>query len=270
MDIIAASICCRGYLEDEVEGILELAPRIGYHLIELHGPMTWSVAAADAFDLASIHARIAATGLRCAGIYTPGWGGKDAGDVSERARAIADLARHAHALGGDHVTSSGAEPRGTPGALDRVGDCVGQVLERIGDLDLKLALEPHFGNTLQQPEDFARILDEFADPRVGVCVDTGHFHSAGVDTPALIRRFAPRVYNVHLKDHVGTTSVGIGRGEVDLAACVAALRDVRYAGDLTVELEVDDPQNLPLYTHEAYVYLHGLLGSKLAPRGDLS
>ena len=34
-------------------------------------------------------------------------------------------------------------------------------------------------------------------------------------------------------------------------------------GDLTVELEVSDPQNLPRYTQEAYVYLRGLLGMKL-------
>jgi sugar phosphate isomerase/epimerase len=47
---------------------------------------------------------------------------------------------------------------------------------------------------------------------------------------------------------------------------VAALREVGYRGDLTVELEVKDPQNLPRYTQEAFVYISGLLGSKL-PRG---
>ena len=57
--------------------------------------------------------------------------------------------------------------------------------------------------------------------------------------------------------------MGIGRGEVDLPAIVAALRAVGYAGGLTVELEVEDPENLPRYTQEAYVYLGGLLGQKL-------
>jgi sugar phosphate isomerase/epimerase len=101
------------------------------------------------------------------------------------------------------------------------------------------------------------------DRRVGICVDTGHFHSAGVNTLEFIREFAPRIYNVHLKDHRGTESVGIGRGEVNLAEEINALREINYAGDLTVELEVKDPQNLPRYTQEAYIYLSGMLGNKL-------
>jgi sugar phosphate isomerase/epimerase len=271
MELIAASICCRGYVADEVAGILELAPRLGYPAIELHGPLTWSVAAVEALDQAAVSAQIAAAGVRCAGIYTPGWGGCDDADVSARARAIATLARFAARLGGGHVTSTGAEPRGVPGALDRLLACVGQVLDLLDvDSPVKLTLEPHFGNTLQEPEDFAAVLDAWPDARLGVCVDTGHFHSAGVDIPAFIHRFAPRVHAVHLKDHIGTRSVGVGRGEIDLRAVVAALRDIGYRGGLTVELEVDDPQHLPLYTHEAYVYLSGLLGSKLAPRRDLS
>ena len=61
-------------------------------------------------------------------------------------------------------------------------------------------MEPHYGNVLEQPEDFERVLNALADPRLGVCVDTGHFHAA------------------HVKDHCGSVSVGIGRGEIDLPA----------------------------------------------------
>ena len=57
--------------------------------------------------------------------------------------------------------------------------------------------------------------------------------------------------------------MGIGRGEIDLAAVVNVLRKVGYTGGLTVELEVEDHENLPRYTQEAYVYLSGLLGQKL-------
>ena len=67
------------------------------------------------------------------------------------------------------------------------------------------------------------------DPRVGVCIDTGHFHSARVDTVAFIRRHASRIYNVHLKDHIGRVSVGIGRGEIDLASIISVLRSINYA-----------------------------------------
>ncbi len=264
MHIICASICYRGYAEDEIAATLDLAPGIGYKLMEIHGPATWSVPAVDAFDLPAMKARIEQAGMHCAGVYTPGWGGADEADVREHARAIARCARFAAALGGHHVTSTGAERRGTPGAPERVAECVRQVLAQLPrDLDVKLTLEPHYGNALQQPEDFEYVLGQFDDPRLGLCVDTGHFHSAHVDTVALIRHFAPRIYAVHLKDHIGTVSVGIGRGEIDLPAEVSALREVGYAGDLTVELEVQDLQNLPRYTAEAYVYLCGMLGMKL-------
>jgi sugar phosphate isomerase/epimerase len=264
MEIICASICYRGYAEDELAATLSHAPPIGYKLMEIHGPITWSVDAVDAFNLPSVRNRIATSGMRCAGIYTPGWGGKDDVDVQSRAHAIATCVRFAEVLGAHHVTSTGASPRGEPGALARVIACVRRALELIPeDSAVKLTLEPHYGNVLQQPEDFANVFDLIVDPRVGMCADTGHFHAAGVDTVAVIQNFAGRIYAVHVKDHIGAVSVGIGRGEVDLPREIEALRQVHYGGDLTVELEVEDPQNLPRYTQEAYIYLSGMLGKKL-------
>lgn len=264
MDIICASICYRGYAEDEVAATLERAPRIGYELMEIHGPILWSVDAARAFDVRAMKAQVEASGMRCVGLHTLGWGGKDGHDVQERAEAIAATVGYAQALGSDHITSTGASRREEPGALDRVIECVQQVLAQIpAESHVKLTLEPHYGNVLEQPDDFERILQAVPDPRVGICVDTGHFHSAKVDTIQFIREHCFRVYAVHLKDHLGTESVGIGRGEVDLRAIIAALDEVGYEGDLTLELEVEDPENLPRYTEEAYFYLKGMLGQKL-------
>ncbi len=255
MKIVCASICYRGYAEDEVAATLENAPRIGYRDMEIHGPATWSVAAVDAFDLPRMERQVRESGMRCAGIYSPGWGGMNDREVEEHARAIARCARFAVELGADHVTSTGAAPREEPQALDRVISCARRVLAQLSPASpVRLALEP---------QDFERVLGEIPDPRLGVCVDTGHLHSAGVDTVEFIQRFATRLYSVHLKDHVGAVSVGIGRGEIDLAAEVAALLEIGYTGDLTVELEVEDPENLPRYTEEAYIYLSGMLGRKL-------
>jgi len=264
MDIICASICYRGYADDEVAATLRLAPAIGYRQLEIHGPMLWSVEAVEAFDLPAVQRMIAASGMQCAGLYPPAWGGREEEDVRRRARAIARCVGFAEALGATHISTTGASPRGEPQALDRVSECVRQVLEMVpADSPVKLTLEPHWGNVLQEPEDFERILDDFPDRRLGACVDTGHFHSARVDTVAFIRSHAARIYAVHFKDHVGTVSVGIGRGEINLQAVVQVLREIRYHGGLTIELEVQDPQNLPRYTAEAYIYTSGLLGTKL-------
>jgi sugar phosphate isomerase/epimerase len=267
MNLICASICYRGFAEDEVQATLECAPKIGYHWMEVHGPLTWSVEAIQQFDLPGLKRRIQVSGMVCAGLYTPGWGGKDMGEVVDHADSIARCVGFAQELGATHVTSTGAERRVTPGGLERVIRCARMVVQTIPvNSKVRLALEPHFGNVLEQPEDFAKVLAACPDERLGVCVDTGHFHSAGVDIPAFIRRFAGRIYSVHLKDHIGTRSVGIGRGEIDLPGVIQALQSVGYSAGLTVELEVDDPENLPRYTEEAYFYLSGLLGQKLADR----
>jgi sugar phosphate isomerase/epimerase len=264
MDIICASICYRGFAEDEVAATLERAPSLGYRSMEIHGDAVWTPPAVKVFDLRGVEAHLKASGMRCAGVYTPCWGGADDREVDERAEAIASCVRFAEALGADHVTSTGASRRGEPGALERVIACARRVLRQVSArTTVKLCLEPHFGNVLEQAEDFDRVLAAVDDPRLGICVDIGHFYSASVDTIAFIRRHASKIYSIHLKDHQGTVSVGIGRGEVDLAAIVAVLREVGYQHGLTVELEVEDPQNLPRYTQEAYVYLNGLLEQKL-------
>ena len=267
MEIICASICYRGYADDEVQATLDLAPRIGYHWMEVHGPLTWSLEAIRQFDLPALQTRLRTSGMACAGLYTPGWGGQDDDDALAHAAAIARCAGFAQALGATHVTSTGAERRGTRGALERVIRCAQAVLQaQPAESAIRLALEPHFGNALEQPADFSAVLSACPDERLGVCVDTGHFHAAGVDMPAFIRQFAGRIYSVHLKDHLGPRSVGIGRGEIDLPGVLAALQATGYRGGLTVELEVDDPQNLARYTEEAYFYFSGLLGQKLAER----
>ncbi len=264
MNIICASICYRGYAEDEVAATLENAPKIGYKFVELHGPMTWTIEAIEAFAVADMKTKLDAARVTCAGLYPPGWGGSDVDDVREHARAIARAVGITESLGGTHISTTGASQRGDEGALDRVIACARQVMNLVPTTTpIKMTLEPHYGNVLQQPEDFARVFESVDDPRLGLCIDTGHFHSAGVDAPDTIRRFASRVHAVHFKDHIGTASVGIGRGEIDLAAVVTALREIGYDGGLTVELEVPDPENLPKYTEEAFIYISGLLGSRL-------
>ena len=90
--------------------------------------------------------------------------------------AIARCVEIAEGLGATHLTTSGAQRRTDAGALDRVIACVSEVLQRIpAESQIKLTLEPHHGNVLEQASDFQTILDAIPDERVGVCIDTGHF-----------------------------------------------------------------------------------------------
>ena len=87
----------------------------------------------------------------------------------------------------------------------------------------------------------------------------GHFTAAGVDMPAFVAEFGPRVFHVHVKDHVGLQSVPLGAGRTDNRAVLAALRRVGYRGHLSAELEVRDRANAVRYLREALPYMTRLL-----------
>ena len=57
MDIICASICYRGFADDEVAATLERRRRWATARMEMHGPATWTVPAVKAFDLPAVQAR---------------------------------------------------------------------------------------------------------------------------------------------------------------------------------------------------------------------
>jgi sugar phosphate isomerase/epimerase len=84
-------------------------------------------------------------------------------------------------------------------------------------------------------------------PSFGACVDTGHFIRSGIDPAEAIRRFGARVHGVHLKDFVaeGTLAEGciLGDGKLDLGAVFLALREIEFAGALSLEYE-ENPENV--------------------------
>ena len=152
---------------------LERAPAIGYRV---HGS-AWrrhvDPAGGEGVRFARRASQAEGVGHEVAGVYSPCWGGHDEADVAERAEAIVSVVRIAEALGADHVTSTGASPRGEPGGLERVIACVRDVLARIpARTPVRLALEPHFGNVLEQPEDFERSWRPSATIRGWACAST--------------------------------------------------------------------------------------------------
>ena len=93
----------------------------------------------------------------------------------------------------------------------------------------------------------------------GINYDPSHFGYQGVDYLAFIRRFADRIYHVHMKDvwwgH-GNGDVGVfgghtdfgdarrywdfrslGHGDIAFEDIIVALNDVNYRGPLSVEWE---------------------------------
>lgn len=74
---------------------------------------------------------------------------------------------------------------------------------------------------------------------IGLCADVGTLAAQGLDAAEALRVLAPRLLHVHLKDvrAGGSVSCRFGDGVVPLARCVGVLREVGYAGALSIEHE---------------------------------
>jgi sugar phosphate isomerase/epimerase len=87
-------------------------------------------------------------------------------------------------------------------------------------------------------------------PLIGSCLDTGHLIRAEqlgkkLDPAAEVRVMGARNFGMHLKDHDNQqkTDVVYGKGALDVPAVLKALKDVKFAGYISIEYEAhpDNP-----------------------------
>jgi len=194
---------------------------------------------------------------RCTEVYGAAFPTGSVAEAESAADFRAQLFAVAIKMGSPLVVITG-RPR-TDNGLEPTIAGIKALLPLIENKPVRLALEPHFGSQIQFFEDYEAIFEEIESPQVGITLDSGHFHSAEVDWKGLIHRFPERIYNFHVKDHVGTQSVPLGTGEIDLRGYIEELNAIGYEGALAVELEVVDPENLPRYCSEAFSYVRELV-----------
>jgi sugar phosphate isomerase/epimerase len=81
------------------------------------------------------------------------------------------------------------------------------------------------------------------DTRIGMCLDIGHDLRNGCDPVADLLKYHTRVFDIHIKDITEPSKAGVsiefGRGKIDFAAFVRALREVNYTGLCSLEYEKD-------------------------------
>ncbi len=81
------------------------------------------------------------------------------------------------------------------------------------------------------------------DSRIGICIDVGHTARFGDDVIAAIKAYAPRVYDIHMKDSVAVPGamrdipVEVGAGKLDIRGFLRALLDINYGGVVAFEYE---------------------------------
>jgi sugar phosphate isomerase/epimerase len=102
------------------------------------------------------------------------------------------------------------------------------------------------------------------DVRMGLCIDVGHTARAGADPAEHIRRYARRIYDVHLKDSVAEVGARsdipteVGAGRLDIPGILRALIEINYRG--VVGFEYEKPGGNPLIgLAESVGYVRGVL-----------
>jgi sugar phosphate isomerase/epimerase len=99
---------------------------------------------------------------------------------------------------------------------------------------------PHVFRLCHDVELTRRLVTELP-AEVGLVCDFSHIVASKADPVDYIAEFGSRIAHVHLRDaRVGNINLSIGRGEVDFAAGIAALRNIGYTGRLALELETRD------------------------------
>jgi D-psicose/D-tagatose/L-ribulose 3-epimerase len=87
-------------------------------------------------------------------------------------------------------------------------------------------------------EEGLRYLDAVGSRSVGLTLDLFHANIEEPDIPASIEAAGSRLWHVQVAD---TNRQGLGRGHLDLPACLAALRRIGYGGALVLEVVAPGP-----------------------------
>lgn len=131
------------------------------------------------------------------------------------------------------------ESLGHDEAMHRLVEGLAEVLDEASRRNVTIAFEPEPGMFIATMAAFEELLTRIDSPNLRLTLDIGHLHCQG-ETPieTFIRRWAPRLANVHIEDmRAGVHEhLMFGEGEIDFPPVLRTLAEVGYTGGLYVEL----------------------------------
>jgi sugar phosphate isomerase/epimerase len=160
-------------------------------------------------------------GIRCVSYYSATI--KDDQDLD---RAV----RFARLLGSGNVSG------------DATGDMLRKIDERFSREGLTFGIHNHYFKqkfAYESPDDVLKALAG-RSKAMGATLDVGHIASCGYDTVEAVRKLAPFLKMVHLKDVAaagGEDNVLIGQGIAKIPAVMEELHKVSYRGLVAIEYE---------------------------------
>jgi len=233
--LACASLSFDGFGDTNFVKTFEQAPTVGYEYVEFN---CWYPSTLTPQKMRDLRERCAEKGLKPAALHTGSYGGVGREELTKDACHKIQAMRCALDLGCNMVVSSGYG-RDEAGGLDAVISTLKEVVPAAEELGVILSLENHESNTIENIDDYRRIIDAVPSKNVGICIDTGHFDAASVDMMALIDELGDHVNHIHLKENQGMGKkhfVRFGEGTTDNHAIVKKMISRGYNGFLTIEL----------------------------------
>ena len=109
-------------------------------------------------------------------------------------------------------------------------------------------------------------------PRLGFCLDIAYTEADGYDSAEIIRRFADRIFDVHLRNTAvtgnGSSGAPADAGTIDYLKVIRALKDIGYDGACGLELRNAylkpsdvNPGADPVWIPRSIGYFRGLMAA---------
>lgn len=144
------------------------------------------------------------------------------------------------------------QPSYTAAQYQVMADAMNECGEAARAAGIRAAMHPHWGTTVETTAEIEQLLALLDPELVGFAPDSGQIAKGGGDPVALARKYAQRIWHVHLKDlspqwqQMQAAGVPLnspkgyaelGEGVCDLKGFVQVLRDASYGGWILAELD---------------------------------
>jgi len=177
-------------------------------------------------------------------------------DTNEtKAREIFDFAK---AMGLQSISADPKQEKETFDLLDKL----------VAEYDIAIGIHNHGPFARYNKADDVLKWVKDRHPKIGACVDTGHYLRSDENIVEVIEKFGPRVFGVHFKDvrtirdaaekekllkvltpgraeelkKEGKIFTILGEGELDVVGCLKALKKLNYQYSISLEYE-EHPEN---------------------------
>jgi sugar phosphate isomerase/epimerase len=177
--------------------------------------------------------------LKDAGITLMAYGVVDFDANETKARQMFDFAK---AIGLYSISANPRKDKATFDLLDKL----------VAEYDIPIAIHNHGPRArYSKISDVADIVKD-RHPKIGACVDTGHYLRSDENPVEALERLSNRLYGVHLKDVRTVEQNGrrkkiftiVGQGDLDVLGCLRVLKKLNYQGCLSLEYEENEQNPL--------------------------